>query len=60
MGFSSKAAPAPKPAPKIEPPTPLSSRCHIRDLRRKGESVIQLLIINFFLKTLNFFCKIRL
>ena len=38
MGFG-KSTQVAKPAPKIEQPTPLSSRCHIRDLRRKGESV---------------------
>ena len=39
MGFS-KPSPTSKPKPKIEPPTPLSSRFHMRDLRRKGESII--------------------
>ena len=39
MGFGKPASTA-KPKPKIEPPTPLSSRFDIKDLRRKGESII--------------------
>ncbi len=48
MGFG-KSAQVAKPAPKIEQPTPLSSRCHIRDLRRKGESVITSFFLSMFL-----------
>ena len=40
MGFSKPAAPTSKPKPKIEPPTPLSSRFSLRDLRRNGERII--------------------
>ena len=48
MGFG-KSAQVAKPAPKIEQPTPLSSRCHIRDLRRKGECVITSFVLSMFL-----------